>query len=143
MKIEQSAAIAGFSASRDSDEVRENRQFQAFLEEFDAGQGATSSPSGGIATLGLLGWVEYERRQQAEEAARAEVMERWGLENLEDVEALSVTERNAFEAEVQAVKEERLAQALKEGALEEMREKESVLYRNTPFPEEDDGNIAF
>ncbi len=143
MKIGQTAGILSLTPPDVRGEPRQNKDFLACLDALGGGQTATSSPAGGIAHLGLLGWVQYESRRQAEETARAEVMQRWGLEGPEDVEALSDEDLKRFEAEVEAMTEEKLAQALKEGALEAMREKESVLYRNTPLPEEDDGNIAF
>ncbi|WP_417451885.1 hypothetical protein [Kordiimonas sp.] len=143
MKIEQTTALMGLMRGEIRDEVEDNKRFQAFLRAFDTQQAEISTAQGGVAKLGLLGWVEYETRRQAEEAARNEVMADWGLESDEDVEALSGADARRFEAEVAAATEDKLAQALKAGALEKMDEKASRLYRNTPLPEEDDGNIAF
>ncbi|WP_262691930.1 hypothetical protein [Kordiimonas aestuarii] len=149
MKIEQTEALQDIMGGKGRVVVDDNKRFQAFLKAFDAQQRDLSTVEGGItvqggiATLGLLGWVEYETRRKAEEAARAEVMARWGFEGQEDIDALSAREARKFETEVKATTEEKLAQALKDGALEEMEKKASRLYRNTPLPEEDDGNIAF
>ena len=143
MKIEQTTAVMGLMRGEIRDEVEDDKRFLAFLRAFDTQQAEISTAQSGVAKLGLLGWVDYEARRQAEEAARNEVMAKWGLESDEDVEALSYADTRKFEAEVAAATEDKLAQALKAGALEEMDKKASRLYRNTPLPEEDDGNIAF
>ena len=143
MKVDQTPLISSLTQGSVRDTAQGNKSFQSFLEAFDAGQAETSSLQGGVTQLGLMGWVDYERRREAEEAARAEVMEKWGLESEEDIAALSSVEARRFEAEVKSVTDDKVAQALHDGALEEMRKKESVLYRNTPLPPDDDGTPGF
>ena len=120
-------------------------RFQDFLADQNITPlgGVAHDPRTGISQLGLLDWVQAERQRTAEEQARLEVMNKWGLKDEEAVSALTARQRAAFDAEVRETTDEKMAEALKEDALNEMHDAESRLYRQTPPPPKDDDTAFF
>jgi len=134
MKIDETysnpAAIWGVDRTKE----RIEKSFGSFLEDAEtAGAAEKMSATEGVATHGLMGWVELERRREAQKYVMPDILRQWDMKSVAEIDELSEADRARFDREL----EEAIDEFLKggdyaEALLEDTRKKAAGVASDGP-----------
>lgn len=134
MKIDATQTNPNAIWGVDRSKERIEKSFGSFLQDAEAAESKEKmSAAEGVGKHGLMGWVELERRREAQKYVMPDILSKWGMKSVADIDQLSEADRARFDRDL----EEGIDEFLKggdyaEALLEETRKKAAGVASDGP-----------